>query len=245
MRRTASGFLEELDTLIAAARRRHPQWHVVIDAVRASAVAAADPRWTEAAVTARLAAQRSVDAPVLDGAEIRVPMEGEALRLAEAAMRHEESAPQAAFAIQPLLQACARVHAERIPTNWPEGYCPVCGAWPVLAELVGIDRARHLRCGRCASDWRITWLTCPYCGEHDHARLGRLVPEESSESRFLETCSTCGGYIKTLTTLLPSTPLELALKDLDSVELDVAALDHDFMRPAEPGHRLNVRLIGA
>jgi FdhE protein len=262
MRRTTPSLLEELDTLTAAARRRHPHWHVMIDAVRETAAAAADPLWTDAAASARLASERSADAPILDGAEITVPVEAlvrllaslgesqsreEALRLVEASIRQAEPPPstQVAFAAKPLLQALARVHASRIPPHWSHGYCPVCGAWPLLSELVGIDRARHLRCGRCLADWQIPWLECPYCREHDHVHLSRLVPEKNSESKFVEACSTCGGYIKTITTLLPSKAVELALKDLDTVELDIAALDHGRTRPADPGHPIQVRLTSS
>jgi FdhE protein len=260
MRRTAPSLLEALDTLTTAARRRHPHWHVIIDAVRETASAAADPLWAEAAASATLAGERSADAPILDGARITIPVVAlvrllaslgehrspeEALRLVEASIRQEEPSTRVAFAAQPLLQALARAHASRIPSHWSHGYCPVCGAWPLLSELVGIDRARHLRCGRCAADWLIPWLECPYCREHDHVNLSRLVPEKNSESKFVEACSTCGGYIKTITTLLPSNATELALKDLDTVELDVAALDHGLTRPADPGHRLDVRLTAA
>ena len=37
--------------------------------------------------------------------------------------------------------------------NWSEGYCPLCGAWPALAEVRGIERSRYLRCGRCGAEW--------------------------------------------------------------------------------------------
>jgi len=32
---------------------------------------------------------------------------------------------------------------------WQQGYCPVCGAWPILAELRGVELARYLRCAAC------------------------------------------------------------------------------------------------
>ena len=146
------------------------------------------------------------------------------------------------LAAMPLLQSCARVHHARIPQHWSHGYCPVCGTWPVSAELVGIDRSRDLRCGRCAAGWRAPQLRCPYCGEQDHERLGSLVPEATRETRFIETCKSCGGYIKTFTTLTPAIGFELTIKDLDSVELDLAAIEQGFARPAEPGFRLDVQL---
>jgi len=81
------------------------------------------------------------------------------------------------LAVWPLLQACGRRLQAHIPSGWSRGYCPVCGAWPVLAELRGLERTRCLRCGRCGADWQRPWLACVYCNERDHERLGSLVIE--------------------------------------------------------------------
>ena len=32
---------------------------------------------------------------------------------------------------------------------WQQGYCPICGGWPLLAELRGIELAQYLRCAAC------------------------------------------------------------------------------------------------
>src|SRR6266536_833752 len=57
----------------------------------------------------------------------------------------------AQMAVLPLLQACARATGWEALPSWWEGYCPVCGAWPALAEFRGLERKRWLRCGRCGS----------------------------------------------------------------------------------------------
>src|SRR5205807_9292173 len=62
------------------------------------------------------------------------------------------------MAAVPLLQACARGLASQIPASWWEGYCPVCGAWPVVAEYRGLERKRQLRCGRCGTGWAVPVL---------------------------------------------------------------------------------------
>ncbi|MGH7699780.1 MAG: formate dehydrogenase accessory protein FdhE [Gemmatimonadales bacterium] len=151
----------------------------------------------------------------------------------------------AAFAIPVLLCAAARDVGALVPANWAEGYCPICGEWPLLAELRGLDRSRHLRCGRCAGDWVIAWLACPYCGERDHERLGALVPENGRETRRAETCATCRGYLKTVTTLQALHPVELRLRDLETVELDVAAVDADYRRPGAAALAGTIRVVGA
>ena len=142
----------------------------------------------------------------------------------------------------PLLQSCGRLLHDHVPLSWPHGYCPICGSWPLLAELRGLDRTRRLRCGRCGGDWPVNWLRCPYCGETDHERLGALVLGGRLKTSTVETCSQCLGYLKTVTTLQAIPPFELLIRDLETVELDVAALERGYVRPG--GHRfpLDVRV---
>jgi FdhE protein len=154
----------------------------------------------------------------------------------------EAFAVVAPLAAVPLLMACRR--AAGVVAGWDRGSCPVCGAWPTLAELRGLEGERRLRCGRCASDWRLEWLTCPFCGARDHADLGALVPDGDGRRR-VETCRRCLGYLKTLTTLAATPDAELALEDLATVDLDVAALDQGYRRPEAPGHRLDTRVVAA
>ena len=148
----------------------------------------------------------------------------------------------AALAALPVLQAVGRRWARHVPAGWRGGCCPLCGAWPTLAEVRGIERSRRLRCARCGSDWAIEPLRCVYCDNRDHARLGRLVEEEGGERRQVETCAACRGYLKTLATLEAGPASEVILDDLASVELDVAALDQGFARPPGPGCALDVRV---
>lgn len=162
-----------------------------------------------------------------------------------AALGAEPGALQAAahLAAMPLVQACGRHLAARIPHAWPRGYCPVCGAWPTLAELCGLENARRLRCARCGSEWGIAWLRCPYCGETGHEQLGSLVPERQGESRKVDVCAACRGYIKTVTTLRPAPPYGVALEDLATVDLDVAARARGYTRPERPAFPLGARLV--
>lgn len=149
----------------------------------------------------------------------------------------------AAVAPVPLLRACAERWADRVPAAWDAGYCPVCGAWPALAEARGLQRARRLRCGRCAADWATAWLRCPYCDTRDHQRLGALVPDAGPETRRVETCNVCRGYLKTLTTLTPMLADDVGVLDLTTVELDVAAMAEGYARPARPACELAVRVV--
>ena len=103
----------------------------------------------------------------------------------------------------PLLQACRRAWTDQTPGTWPHGYCPTCGAWPTLAEIRGLDGARHLRCRCCGGDWATEWLRCPFCGERDHTQLGSLISAEGLEREKIEVCDRCDGYLKTITTFAP------------------------------------------
>lgn len=146
----------------------------------------------------------------------------------------------AQLAVMPLLHACAERWRERIPTAWTHGYCPVCAAWPALAELRGLERSRRLRCGRCATDWPLPVLQCAYCGENDHDRLGTLTPEGESQTRRVEVCYTCKGYLKTFTALRPMALRTIAMTDLASVDLDLIAQERTYARPSQFAHRLTL-----
>lgn len=148
----------------------------------------------------------------------------------------------ARLAAWPLLVTCGRALAGAVPADWAHGYCPVCGAWPLIAEQRGLERARRLRCGRCAADWPLAWLTCVYCGERDHGRLGSLVPDGELDARRIETCATCRGYLKSVSTLGALTPAELLLVDLETVELDVVAQERSWVRPPGSARTPEVRV---
>ena len=131
----------------------------------------------------------------------------------------------------PLLHACRRAWARHVPADWSAGYCPICGGWPALAEIRGLDGTRHLRCGRCGSDWRTEPSRCPFCGgERDHEQR---VPA-------IEVCDGCNGYVKTFTMLQGCQPDTVMLEDLATVHFDVAALEHGYTRPSGAGYPLEV-----
>ena len=146
----------------------------------------------------------------------------------------------AQLAVLPLLNACAERWREHVPSAWTHGYCPVCAAWPAVAELRGLERSRRLRCGRCASDWPLPVLQCAYCGESNHDHLGTLTPEGESQTRRVEVCYTCKGYLKTFTTLRPMSVRSIAMTDLASVDLDLIAQERAYSRPPEFAHRLTL-----
>ena len=151
----------------------------------------------------------------------------------------------AQMAALPLLQTCGRALTDQLPGPWWEGYCPVCGAWPALAEYRGLERKRWLRCGRCAAGWELAWLRCPFCAETDHTNLRYLAPEDGETTRKVEVCDSCKGYVKAEPTLKSLAPWEIVLDDLATVPLEIAALDRGYQRPERPGFALAARIVAA
>jgi FdhE protein len=138
----------------------------------------------------------------------------------------------------PFLQACNR--RWKSSESWTEGYCPVCGAWPALAEVRGIERARYLRCAGCGSEWQAQCLCCPYCGMTDHNELESLMPEQSGSKPVIDACHRCLGYVKAFTRLQGSPPAAIFLEDLGTVELDLAAAELGYKRPRGAGYALGI-----
>jgi FdhE protein len=187
------------------------------------------------------------------------PSEAEALGLISAAVRQDANeikelaaesgvdagalASVAHLAAFPLLQSCGRLLESQVPSYWHHGYCPVCAAWPILAERRGLDRSRRLRCGRCAAQWEVQWLYCIYCGEREHGRLGSLEPDDRGEMLKVEICATCRGYLKSIASLQGFPAFELLLQDLETIELDLVALDRGYHRPLESGFALDLQIV--
>jgi len=143
----------------------------------------------------------------------------------------------------PLLQACRHRGSPVVAnSSWDEAYCPVCGAWPTLAEMRGLERQRWLRCGRCGAGWLFRGMVCVFCGCTDHKDLGYLAPEGERDSRRAETCECCHSYLKTMATLGALQPEEVFLRDINSVELDIAAIQQGYGRPEKQGFALQLRV---
>jgi FdhE protein len=146
----------------------------------------------------------------------------------------------------PLLLACGQRAAEA-PEGpvWPHGFCPVCAAYPTLAELRGLARDRVLRCGRCGTGWPFEHSRCPFCDNQEQQTQGYFAAEAERESRRAVTCDVCSGYHKTTATLGPLTPAQVLVRDLETLELDVVTLEQGYQRPDGLGWPLTVTVKAA
>jgi FdhE protein len=112
--------------------------------------------------------------------------------------------------------------------RWDQGYCPACGSWPALAEVV--DQHRLLRCAFCAAAWERTQYACVYCNEAGEA-FATVVPDPQRPDRRIEACRSCGAYLKATDSAEASPFPLIAIADMESMDLDVAAMDHHYGRP--------------
>ena len=113
--------------------------------------------------------------------------------------------------------------------DWNRGYCPCCGSWPALVEM--LDGARMLRCSYCAAAWELRSYRCIYCGNED-GRFVAAAPDMARKDRRLELCGSCGKYTKVIE-VNSLTPFPLvAIEDLASLDLDQGAMNREYSRPA-------------
>lgn len=136
------------------------------------------------------------------------------------------------LALQPFLWEAARALGTLTDVDaWERGYCPVCGAWPGLAELVGPEKRRHLRCIRCGTDWTWFVLLCPYCGNDDHRTLRVLQAPGTAER--VDVCERCHGYVKAVPSYAPASAVRLIAEDVATMDLDVSATAAGYRRPGD------------
>ena len=113
--------------------------------------------------------------------------------------------------------------------RWMRSYCPVCGAPPAMAQLVGKDpgRRRLLSCGRCRARWQFSRTACPFCAA-DAQKTSSLTIEREGGLR-LDHCESCRAYLKTYD---GEGNEALLLADWSSLHLDVLARDRGWKRAA-------------
>jgi FdhE protein len=112
--------------------------------------------------------------------------------------------------------------------RWTPGFCPACGSWPALAEV--LSSRMVLRCSFCAFAWTLPAGACTYCGER-HPACRMLVPDEQRGDRRVQVCDGCRSYLKAVVVSgLSPFPL-LAIADLETMDLDVVAMEGGYRRP--------------
>ena len=133
-----------------------------------------------------------------------------------------------AHALQRMLFANASGDLQTALDTWNRGYCPACGSWPAVGEVAGGHRT--LRCSFCSCAWELTTYACIYC-EQSGEGFVTAAPDETRKDRRIEICAGCGGYLKTIDVPeLSPFPL-LSISDIETTDLDIAAMEHGYSRP--------------
>lgn len=134
------------------------------------------------------------------------------------------------FTMFPLLYGFMEEQRTRFDLDqWRRGYCWCCGAWPLLGEYRGLELARMLRCGLCASEWEIDRLVCPVCDNRVHQDLLNLAVEGEETHQRAVACARCHTYVKQISTLAPIPAPQLVVHDLETLHLDLIAADRQYM----------------
>ena len=114
---------------------------------------------------------------------------------------------------------------------WDRGFCPACGSWPAVIEAVG--GAHVLRCSFCAAGWQLSSYRCIYCA-NDGETFITAAPDPERTGRRLQACGGCGAYVKVLELATPTRFPLVAIEDLASMDLDMAAIEQKYARPPLP-----------
>src|SRR3954447_21643577 len=133
-----------------------------------------------------------------------------------------------AHALQQMLFGAAAGDLAAALDAWNNGYCPACGSWPAVGEVAGGHRT--LRCSFCSCAWELNSYACIYCAESGEGFI-TAAPDPERKDRRIEVCATCGGYLKTIDLAdLSPFPL-LSISDIETTDLDVAAMEHGYAGP--------------
>lgn len=133
-------------------------------------------------------------------------------------------------ALKPALHICRRNIMELVTTvPWDKMNCFVCGSQAILGELRDNEQEKRLRCGQCGADWHVSRLECTCCGNLDHATQ-RYLFVDGCDSRRIEACDVCGGYLKVISAFTPTHPEMLAVEDLATLHLDYIAQQNGYAK---------------
>ena len=131
------------------------------------------------------------------------------------------------LALRPFLARCADALVTRPEFSaWRFGHCPVC-AWEPEFAVITPSAERRLICGRCVGQWAYDSLACPYCDNHDRARITSFA---TRDGRYrVAGCDVCKRYLKAYDGRKASRPVMLAVDSVATLPLDAAALQRGYI----------------
>jgi FdhE protein len=130
--------------------------------------------------------------------------------------------------LRPSLEVFADRYAEIVnASNWDEGYCPICGREPKIAQLKNDEGEKYLFCGQCGFEWRYPRLKCPFCENEDQQTLAFFTVEDDERYR-VDVCNVCNRYIKTIDFRNTKEKPNLDVEDIATLHLDILASDEGY-----------------
>jgi FdhE protein len=138
---------------------------------------------------------------------------------------------------------------------WERGWCPICGACPLLADREDLappaplsdaqtGKPMSLRCGRCTTAWAWTLPHCPDCQPGRLAALGSLEIEGAGAWTVMG-CDTCQSYLKISDSPRSDSLALLLADDLLTWNLDRTALTAGYRHAETLARRLEHGDLGS
>jgi hypothetical protein len=132
-----------------------------------------------------------------------------------------------ALAMRPFLSRCAEALQPRAELNtWTHGYCALCGGEPDLAVIVSAS-VRRLVCSHCHLQWGFDSTACPFCGNHDRARVSSFATPDGQYRVF--GCDQCKRYLKAFDARNASRPVLPTFDGVATLPLDAAAIQKGYL----------------
>jgi FdhE protein len=130
--------------------------------------------------------------------------------------------------LRPALEILSEKYNDTImKSQWPEGYCPVCGKEPKIGELREEEGFRYLFCNQCGCEWSFRRVKCPFCGNDDQKTLAYFTIEDEEAYR-VDVCNRCKRYIKTVDFRKTREKANLDVEDIATLHLDILANEEGY-----------------
>ncbi len=116
-----------------------------------------------------------------------------------------------------------------VASDWPHGFCPLCGGTPVMGELVGDEGRMLLHCGTCGESWPTVRRSCASCGNSDGKTLEYFTAGDEKGYR-VNVCRRCDSYLKVIDSREEGAGQPMDLEDVSTLHLDLLAQREGFTR---------------
>lgn len=131
--------------------------------------------------------------------------------------------------LRPELEYIADKYGEVIAKcGWMEGYCPICGKEPKIAEIREAEEGkRYLFCHQCGYKWNFRQIKCPFCGNEEQHSLAYFAVEGEERYR-VDVCNKCRRYIKIVELSRKTEEINLDVEDIATLHLDMLAYEEGY-----------------